>query len=265
MIQKIVSGGQTGADQAALDVAIEFGIPHGGWIPKGRLTEEGPLPERYNLQEMPTPDYSLRTEQNVIDSDATLILTHGELSGGSKYTQEMAAKHDRPCLHVDLRTTAAFAAVKAINYWVDRHGIQVLNVAGSRGSQDPKIHDAVSKVLSSVLRMNILTEEMPDPQRPAPIIPTTVQEAVDDLITRLKLLDLTTIAKMEKEELRLLQATLGRYIRARYGLWTGNQALLQSCRRRLKHDRATPDEASALIIRELWTTLQESHRLRVIQ
>jgi hypothetical protein len=265
MIQKIVSGGQTGADQAALDVAIDFAIAHGGWLPRGRLTEEGPLPERYDLQEMPIPDYSLRTEQNVIDSDGTLILTHGELAGGSKYTQEMAAKHDRPCLHVDLRTTAAFSAVKAINYWVDRHGIQVLNVAGSRESQDPKIYDAVRKVLSSVLRMNIITEEMADPQRPAPIIPTTVQEAVDDLITRMKLLDLTTIAKMEKEELGLLQATLGRYIRARYGLWTGNQALLQSCRRRLGRDRATPDEASALIIRELWNTLQESHKLRVIQ
>jgi predicted Rossmann-fold nucleotide-binding protein len=69
MLTKIISGGQTGADQAALDAAIELGIPHGGWIPKGRLTEAGPLPEKYNLTEMPTKDYLKRTKQNVADSD----------------------------------------------------------------------------------------------------------------------------------------------------------------------------------------------------
>ena len=74
MITKIVSGGQTGADRAALDVAIEEGILHGGWIPKGRKTETGPLPEKYQLKEMPTEEYPKRTEQNVIDSDGTLII-----------------------------------------------------------------------------------------------------------------------------------------------------------------------------------------------
>jgi predicted Rossmann-fold nucleotide-binding protein len=81
MIKKIISGGQTGADQAALDVAIELGIPHGGWIPKGRKTEAGRLPEKYHLKEMPTAEYRKRTEQNVIDSDGTLIISHGELNG----------------------------------------------------------------------------------------------------------------------------------------------------------------------------------------
>ena len=72
MIQKIISGGQTGADQAALDAAIKLGISHGGWIPKGRITEHGPLPDRYKLQEMPTDSYPARTEQNIIDSDGTV-------------------------------------------------------------------------------------------------------------------------------------------------------------------------------------------------
>jgi len=84
MLTKIISGGQTGADQAALDAAIEMGIPHGGWIPKGRLTEAGPLPEKYNLQEMPSKDYLKRTQQNVLDSDGTLFFSHGDLTGGSK-------------------------------------------------------------------------------------------------------------------------------------------------------------------------------------
>ena len=72
MIQKIISGGQTGADQAALDAAIKLGISHGGWIPKGRITEDGPLLDKYKLQEMPTDSYPARTEQNVIDSDGTV-------------------------------------------------------------------------------------------------------------------------------------------------------------------------------------------------
>ena len=94
MLKKIISGGQTGADRAALDVAIKLSIPHGGWIPKGRLTEEGRLPQRYQLQEMPTESYPLRTEQNVIDSDGTLIVAHGKLTGGSDCTREMALKHN---------------------------------------------------------------------------------------------------------------------------------------------------------------------------
>ena len=93
MITKIVLGGQTGADRAALDVAIEEGIPHAGWIPKGRKAEAGPLPERYQLKEMPTEEYPKRTEQKVIDSDGTLIISHGELTRGSENPRKLAEKH----------------------------------------------------------------------------------------------------------------------------------------------------------------------------
>ena len=93
MIKKIISGGQTGADRAALDVAIKFNIPHGGWIPKGRIAEDGPLPDKYQLQEMPTSSYPKRTEQNVIDSDGTLIFSRGKPTGGTDYTRKMVLKH----------------------------------------------------------------------------------------------------------------------------------------------------------------------------
>ena len=86
MLTKIISGGQTGADRAALDVAIEFDIPHGGWIPKGRRTEDGPLPDRYLLKETKNIGYPQRTEFNIVESDATLILSHGKLAGGSACT-----------------------------------------------------------------------------------------------------------------------------------------------------------------------------------
>ena len=95
MITRIISGGQTGADRAALDVAIKLSIPHGGWIPKGRKTEDGTLPEQYQLQEMTTASYPKRTEQNVIDSDGTLIIARGKLTGGTDLTRQMTLKHKK--------------------------------------------------------------------------------------------------------------------------------------------------------------------------
>ncbi len=102
MIKIIISGGQTGADRAALDVAIKFNIPHGGWIPKGRIAEDGPLPYKYHLQEMPTASYAARTEQNALDSDATLIFARGKPTGGTDCTLQMVKKHKRRCRHIDL-------------------------------------------------------------------------------------------------------------------------------------------------------------------
>ncbi len=90
MIEKIISGGQTGAGQATLDAAITLGIPHGGWIPKGRLTEDGPLSDKYNLIEMPTESNPERTKKNIRDSNGTLILSRGRLTGGSEFTEEKA-------------------------------------------------------------------------------------------------------------------------------------------------------------------------------
>jgi len=100
-ITKIVSGGQTGADRGGRDAAIELGIPHGGWCPKGRQAEDGCIPDQYELSETSSSNYETRTEQNVIDSDATIIFTYGKPTGGSKRTVEFAKKHHRPYLHVD--------------------------------------------------------------------------------------------------------------------------------------------------------------------
>ena len=150
-LEKIVSGGQTGADRAALDVAIEFGIPHGGWIPRGRKTERGRLPTKYKLQELATDSYPKRTEQNVIDSDGTLIISHGELYGGSDYTRMMAAKHGKPWIHIDANKHSVEAAVEMIRAWLSGNDIEVLNVAGPRASRDPRIYATTKTILSAVL------------------------------------------------------------------------------------------------------------------
>ena len=98
VLKKIISGGQTGADQAALDAAIKYNLPHGGWVPKGRLTENGPLPDEYRLKEMLTKNYLDRTEKNVLASEGIVIITHGKLTGRSALTKKLAKKHKRPNL-----------------------------------------------------------------------------------------------------------------------------------------------------------------------
>ena len=140
MIKKIISGGQTGADQAALDVAIKLKISHGGWLPKGRLTEKGALENKYKLKELPTTSYEKRTKKNIIDSDGTLILSNGILTGGSLLTKEYAFFLKKPHLHIDLLSTSFIDAIYYIRVWVDKYNIKILNIAGSRASKDPNIY-----------------------------------------------------------------------------------------------------------------------------
>jgi hypothetical protein len=145
---KIVSGGQTGVDRAALDVAIELGLPHGGWCPHGRRAEDGPISARYDLYETDSAAYHVRTEQNVIDSDATLVLTSGEPAGGTALTIRLALQSGRPLYVVDLAREQSLEAVRA---WLRENRIHVLNVAGPRESQQPGIGLQAAKFLRSVL------------------------------------------------------------------------------------------------------------------
>jgi hypothetical protein len=151
MIKKIISGGQTGADRAALDAAIKCNVHHGGWIPKGRLTETGRLPDKYQLLEMTTDKYPPRTERNVIDSDGTLIISHGSLTGGSKYTEKMASKHGKPNLHINFNETDIPTAAKQILDWLIKSNIETLNVAGTRGSKDPNIYRDTMELMMTIL------------------------------------------------------------------------------------------------------------------
>ncbi len=146
--KRIVSGGQTGVDRAALDVAIELGIPHGGWCPKGRRAEDGPIPARYQLAETDSPHYAARTEQNVVDSDATLILCRGQPTGGTELTWRLAQRHGKPHQVVDLLKPIDWPAIRR---WLAKHGRGTLNVAGPRESQSPGIHDQAAEFLRRVL------------------------------------------------------------------------------------------------------------------
>ena len=144
---RIISGGQTGVDRAALDVAILLGIDHGGWCPRGRLAEDGEIPARYRLQETALPHYHIRTEWNVRDSDATLVLYATELSGGSALTVKMADKHRRPKMLVDL--DANHDALEIRN-WVQNQQASNLNIAGPREST---VHGIQERAQSALMRI----------------------------------------------------------------------------------------------------------------
>ncbi len=147
MIQKVVSGGQTGVDRAGLDAAMELGIPIGGYCPKGRLAEDGTVPDMYPLLEMHSASYTSRTEQNVIDSDGTLVLNLGKLSGGTKRTVEFAIKHSRPYLTIQMEEKPE---VTAVIEWIQQNSICTLNIAGPRESKCPRIYMIVEAYLQKV-------------------------------------------------------------------------------------------------------------------
>ena len=136
-VRKLISGGQTGVDRAALDVAIALGIPHGGWCPAGRLAEDGRIPHHYQVEETESPDYHVRTERNVRDADGTLVVCAGAPTGGTALTCRLARAHAKPLLvwNVDGDLDAA-----AVRQWLRDHAISTLNVAGPRESTMPGIY-----------------------------------------------------------------------------------------------------------------------------
>ncbi|MFC1488823.1 YpsA SLOG family protein [Thermodesulfobacteriota bacterium] len=276
MLTKIISGGQIGAEQAALDVAIKLGFPHGGWIQKGRKTESWTLAEKYKLKELSTSSFKGRIEKNVTHSDGTLILSHGRLTGGADYSRKMAEKHDRPCLHIDLNDTPGNVSAIRINAWTIKNNVEILNVTGPRASEDPEIYIATIEVLERAYNLseNKDTPRALDPayieslleQKPASNdSPKTVEEAIGRLISELSLKDRTAMANMAAEEVALLNYTIGNYIRSAFGLAKGNEALMISCRLVSKMDVHDENHASMIIVNELWKKLQATHKLRVVK
>jgi len=149
-VRRIVSGGQTGVDRAALDAAIELGIEHGGWCPRGRRAEDGPIAAKYKLIETDSIDYAVRTEKNVLDSDGTMLLYRERLQRGTLLTHQLAKRHSKPLLRIRLDRPVSLDRVVR---WISENSIHVLNVAGPRSSSQADIEkqafDLLKKIFSA--------------------------------------------------------------------------------------------------------------------
>jgi hypothetical protein len=160
MLRKIISGGQTGADRAGLDFAIETGLEHGGYVPRGRKAEDGRIDERYNLVELSTSSYPARTRKNIEESDGTVILSlEPRLSGGTKLTRELAHKLGKPVLHIyDGRKERIWnpdslrVEIQALTDFLRSNKMEILNVAGPRESKEPGVYDWTLTVLRFSLK-----------------------------------------------------------------------------------------------------------------
>lgn len=147
MITKIVSGGQTGVDRAALDFAIKRGIAHGGYCPKGRRSESGRISDKYSLVETSSSDYPMRTAMNVQHSDGTLIITRGHPEGGTRKTVSICLERNKPRFIVDLQHKLK---VQEFVEWVRQNNIRTLNVAGPRESKQSGIGKQAQHALAAL-------------------------------------------------------------------------------------------------------------------
>jgi len=174
-------------------------------------------------------------------------------------------------LGIDLEQTNHYDAASLIASWIKLRRIDILNVAGPRASKDQQIYSDVKTILEQAIQILIDEDKKsniisaPDTKRKSLKPPITVDQAVKRLISELSLKDKTTIANMAEIELSVLHMTIGEYIRNEYGLWSGNDDLLNSCCFFAKKDKVSEDEASSIIIRELWKRLRDSHKLRVVR
>jgi hypothetical protein len=149
---KIISGGQTGVDRAALDVALRHGIDCGGWCPAGRLDEFGKIPDRYPVKELAGGGFTERTLQNVKDSDGTVVIYLGKLSGGTEQTVRFCVEQKRPHQLIDASKTSAEETERLIAEFVRENKIDILNVAGPRQSEWPEGYDYASRALDGFVR-----------------------------------------------------------------------------------------------------------------
>ncbi|MCM2283382.1 MAG: putative molybdenum carrier protein [Desulfobacula sp.] len=274
MLKKIVSGGQTGADRAALDIALKFNMNHGGWIPKGRRAEDGPLKEKYRLTETGSEDYRERTKLNVIDSHGTVILSRGELTGGSKFTRTFAKLMGRPNCYVDLSQSEEFEAAVILKSFILENQILVLNVAGPRQSTMPGIYADVKTILEVLLYLLFLDTRKDretrayipsEPFREA--FPQDLNACMDLLYQDIPLKTRTFMARLEPTDISVLYFTFLDYIRHRVGFDTENKSLLQDCADFESMDDTdfTIEDAVMVILKKFKRELEKDHILRVIQ
>ena len=274
MLKKIISGGLTVADQAALDAAISLGIPYGGYIPWGRITEIGQLPSKYKLQELNTDDHLYCIERNVKESTGTLIISVGELNDGSKYARKESIKHSHQVFVVDLELTPSFEATTIVYDWILTYNIDIPYIIG------PFTFDYhnIDRHMTIIVEGALLLDKMDAPQgskvmdysrdmylEKLSVLPKTVDEAVDQIISDMTLEERVRMANFEKEELRVINYSLSVFIKNQLFMKDINKELFESCLEVSENKNLNESTAALVIIEKLWEKLRNIYKLRVVK
>lgn len=274
MISRIISGANPGVELAALDVARKLGIDHGGWLPKGRPQQNRELIATYGLQEMDVFGERQAMEKNVQEADGALLVFRGEKIPRLKYSVEAAFKHHRQFLGIDLKQYPAFEAASLINSWTEIQKVRTVFITGATELEVPGIYRQTYKILETVFYLGFVKSdaykmsarepaalETSDRQMP----PQSVRECVERLKTVLSLKERTSIANMQPDELGQLRKRLGEFVKSKYGLYAGNDALMKSCAQVGQLTQPLAEEACAVILRSLWVDLRKTHKLRIVR
>ncbi len=266
IVRRIVSGGRSGVERAALDLAIQLGISHGGWVPPGRMVDDGRLASCYRLSETARDDGPVNDEANLKMSDGLLLLARGPLAGHAADVLALARTHQHPYLLIDLDGHTRFQSSLLINSWLKAERIEVLFITGPTANEDHRIYrdtiDCFRTAWWALMMAEPVDARQSRKSRPAP--PHTLTEAVERLVQELPLKDRVTIANMSADEIPGLNTTLGRYVQKQFGLWENNRELIRSCRQAVDRPYLADDEITTLIIDRLARKLRKTHKLRVL-
>ena len=262
MIVKIVTSGQVGVEQAAIEAAGRLEIPCAGQ-PAGWNAGLGP---------MKADQWAAAVEGNALAADGTLLFQTAKLPDFFRVVQRKIVSSADAWLEIDLGLTAGFRAAEKISGWIAAKKIRVLHVSGSAESENGSLQRSVADVLEAVTYLLMMTESPSGFSRTPRLraaerrdLPTTVAAAIDHMDRHLPLKDRVLIANMTEKELPGLHLALGDYIKESFGLYVGNDDLVTACRFYLRKASVSPDEASLAILRALWLKLQQTMRLRVVK
>ncbi len=261
MIRKIISCGADGVARAALEAAQRAGLACSGKKADDRPGAGGP-----GVDDGPAEAH----RRNVMDADATVVVTRGATDPRMDLILKFCRQAGKPAFHLDLSQTGGFAAARMLSDWVEKLGVETLHVAGTDIAHDPALAGLAKNLLEAFFYLSMMSEG-PALAPPSPVflddeeLPRTVPEAVRRLKKDIPLKDRTIIANMAASELPNLDGSLGEYIRNTFRLWSGNYALLDSCRWVSQKPGSAKKDAAAVIILELWKELKKTHTLRVVK
>jgi hypothetical protein len=274
MIEKIISGGRPGAEQAALDASIKLGIGYGGWIPKGGSSRDPVHADKYNLVEMTATDQTETLTRHIRESDGTLIFSHGALSADLANTTRIIQRFSAPLLHVDLNLTGAFNAASLINDWVVDNDLRILHVTGISQNKADIIYPSALDILQAVYFLNLTETGMKQPMgvyEPQSkflnmeLRPKTAEAAVDIIINEMQLKDRILMANLREEEIASLQFTIGPYIKKKLDLWSQDATLGLSFAAAAEKEKLDRLNLPMVLIKMMWKKLKDTHRLRVVK